>query len=254
MAINNHLSTIKNRKKLDSLLLSRDSAGDDSRFSEAIGYAQAIANVENVIAVVSDMSKGRSRIIAGGFASMLGLEDYIHEDSIWENRIFSMMSQEEQELKIIAELRFFHFLRHVPKMKRSDFCLIGKLRFCLPGGKRVNVLHRMYYIYDDEKENVLYAICLYGPLPFDFTGKSLIVNMLTGTTEELTSSTNNTVLSKRECQVLSLIDEGLTSVEIAERLIISRHTVNRHRQEILAKLQVKNSIEACRLAKSMELI
>ncbi|MDE5899935.1 MAG: LuxR C-terminal-related transcriptional regulator [Muribaculaceae bacterium] len=51
-----------------------------------------------------------------------------------------------------------------------------------------------------------------------------------------------------------IIDSGLKSSEIADRLNISIHTVSRHRQEILAKLQEKNSIEACRLAKSMELI
>ena len=37
-------------------------------------------------------------------------------------------------------------------------------------------------------------------------------------------------------------------------LSISIHTVSRHRQEILTRLQVKNSIEACRLAKEMKLI
>ena len=37
-------------------------------------------------------------------------------------------------------------------------------------------------------------------------------------------------------------------------LSISIHTVSRHRQEILGKLQVKNSIEACRLAKNLRLL
>ena len=34
----------------------------------------------------------------------------------------------------------------------------------------------------------------------------------------------------------------------------SVHTVSRHRQEILGKLQVKNSIAACRVAKDLKLI
>ncbi len=95
---------------------------------------------------------------------------------------------------------------------------------------------------------------LYGPLPFDFKGKSHVVNTVTGITEELSVENNNSVLGNRERQVLMLIDSGLKSSEIADRLNISIHTVSRHRQEILAKLQVKNSIEACRVAKSMELI
>ena len=81
-----------------------------------------------------------------------------------------------------------------------------------------------------------------------------MVNTVTGITEELSVENNNSVLGNRERQVLTLIDSGLKSSEIADRLNISIHTVSRHRQEILAKLQVKNSIEACRVAKSMELI
>ncbi len=115
-------------------------------------------------------------------------------------------------------------------------------------------MHRMYYIYDEDSENVLYAICLYGPLAFELKWKSQAVNSLTGEVVELTAMSNKNILGRRECQVLSLIDEGLKSAEIADRLHISIHTVSRHRQEILAKLQVKNSIEACRLAKQMQLI
>ena len=40
--------------------------------------------------------------------------------------------------------------------------------------------------------------------------------------------------------------EGMFSKEISEKLNISIHTVNRHRQNILEKLQVDNMIEAIR--------
>lgn len=165
-----------------------------------------------------------------------------------------MMSDEELEEKYIAELRFFHYIRHQPKQIRNNYYLISKLRFNQDGKKFIDVLHRMYYVYDDSADNIIGAICIYGPLTIDFNGKSHAVNSLTGISEPLTSTTNSTVLSKRECLILSLIALGFKSAEIAERLNISKHTVSRHRQEILARMQVKNSIEACRLAKSMKLI
>jgi len=43
-------------------------------------------------------------------------------------------------------------------------------------------------------------------------------------------------LSNRERQVLSLIAEGLTSFEIADKLYISAKTVEKHRQNIMNKL------------------
>jgi len=49
------------------------------------------------------------------------------------------------------------------------------------------------------------------------------------------------VLSAREIEVITLIAEGFTNVEISERLFLSRHTVNTHRKNIMAKLGVKNT-------------
>ncbi len=40
----------------------------------------------------------------------------------------------------------------------------------------------------------------------------------------------------------------------AEQLSISKNTVSRHRQDILAKLQVRNYVEACRVAKALAII
>lgn len=72
--------------------------------------------------------------------------------------------------------------------------------------------------------------------------------------QELEKQNNTKILSEREKQVLALIDKGLTSKAIAEMLSISVNTISRHRQEILGKLQVKNSIEACRIAKELKII
>ena len=46
----------------------------------------------------------------------------------------------------------------------------------------------------------------------------------------------------------------MTSKAIADRLCISVHTVSRHRQEILSKLQVGNSTEAIRIARQLGII
>lgn len=245
---------MENRRILNRLLRTQELRVSNEHMREAENYARAKAGVEKVLVVVSDMANDTSRIYDGGFGGAIGLKDYNREDSIWETGILSMMSDTEQEEKYIAELRFFHYLRHLPKLIRKNYYLISKLRFNPDDGNYVDVLHRMYYVFDDRVENVVGAICLYGPMTFDFNGKSHVVNSLTGIAEPLTSSANNAVLSKRERQILSLIASGLKSAEIADRLDISKHTVSRHRQEILVRLQVKNSIEACRLAKSMELI
>lgn len=48
-------------------------------------------------------------------------------------------------------------------------------------------------------------------------------------------------LSERENEIITMIAEGYTNVQIAEQLFLSNHTVNTHRKNILAKLGVKNT-------------
>lgn len=56
------------------------------------------------------------------------------------------------------------------------------------------------------------------------------------------------IVTPREKEVVQLIAEGLTTKEIAERLYLSKHTVESHRQNILLKLELKNSAELVKYA------
>lgn len=55
-------------------------------------------------------------------------------------------------------------------------------------------------------------------------------------------------LTPRELQVVKLIAEGYTSDEIANQLVISRKTVDRHRSNLLEKLGMRNVAEVTRYA------
>jgi DNA-binding NarL/FixJ family response regulator len=55
-------------------------------------------------------------------------------------------------------------------------------------------------------------------------------------------------LTLRELEVTKLIAEGLTSDEVAETLMIAKNTVNRHRDNILEKLGMRNRVELTRYA------
>lgn len=245
--------------QIDTLL--RQSAPDpthepphSSTHDAVADFARYLSEIENLVVVVSDMATNTSAIYAGRFASTIGLQSYTSENSIWEKTILSLMPQPERDEKFRAELRFYHYLRHLPRQQRRDYYMASRLRFVTPSGGAVDVLHRMYYIYRSEGETIRYAVCLYGPLPPGFSGRSLAVNSVTGLIEELTSSTDSKILSRRELQVLRLIDSGKKTAEIASILSVSPHTVSRHRQQIITRLRVTNSVEACSLAKSLHLL
>jgi DNA-binding NarL/FixJ family response regulator len=58
------------------------------------------------------------------------------------------------------------------------------------------------------------------------------------------------VLTRREKEVLELIAEGLTNVEIGQKLFISVTTVDTHRKNLLAKFETKNTAALIKIAVS----
>lgn len=219
--------------------------------------ARNYARMENAVAVLSDLRVRVSYIYYGGFARMLGIGEAQKDDtiaSIWEENLFRLVHPDDLAGKHLHELCFFHFVRQQPPGKRGDYYLQGRLRMKTVTNGYVPVLHRMFYIPISSSGTLWLALCLYSPLVFDMPAGAFIVHSVTGRTEELGERHGAMILSAREKQILSLIDKGLPSKEIADRLSISVHTVSRHRQEILNKLGTRNSIEACRVARELHLL
>lgn len=68
------------------------------------------------------------------------------------------------------------------------------------------------------------------------------------------AKTGNTLLTRREKEVLQLIAEGLTNQEIADRLFVSVSTVDTHRKNLLQKLAAKNTAALVKIAMDQQLL
>ncbi len=64
----------------------------------------------------------------------------------------------------------------------------------------------------------------------------------------------NSELSKQEYKVLTLMADGLTNIEIAERLFIAPSTVKTHVSHILSKLNAKRRTEAVKIGRDLEIL
>lgn len=107
-----------------------------------------------------------------------------------------------------------------------------------------------YILKNSSKEELIEAIhAIYkGNLFFsDETGEAL-------QEYQKSSKTELPLLSSREKEILGLIAEGYTNPQIAEKIFLSQFTVDSHRKNLLAKLNVKNTASLIRLAVERKLI
>ncbi len=217
--------------------------------------AQNFVELEDGIAILSDLKNNKSYIYSGNIAQQLQIfknQNALEIESIWEEELFDILNSDDVLKKHILELQFFQFIKTIDPEKRKDYSILSKLRIqesekCL--------LHRMFYFSETKYQNIELALCLYQFDFFpstDYTG--MIINTANGNVIHKSEVENSDFLSVREKEILKMIQQGKRSKEIAELLFISINTVNRHRQNILEKMRVCNTTEACTLASKLNWI
>ncbi|NLR60769.1 helix-turn-helix transcriptional regulator [Chitinophaga polysaccharea] len=222
--------------------------------------AQMYAKLENAISVLSDLRANTSYIYNGGIAAGLGLpatSNVTEIKSIWEEDIFGRIHPDDLLQKYALELHFFQLLKSVPVVERGDYQVQSTIRMKNREEQYVAVQHRIFYILSAGNGSIWLALCLYNHcyLPGSIERyQGMIVNPRTGQLITPDKEQCNDLLSHREKEILRLIKNGRSSKEIAGKLSISINTVHRHRQNILEKLKVSNSLEACSIAEIMGLI
>jgi DNA-binding NarL/FixJ family response regulator len=83
---------------------------------------------------------------------------------------------------------------------------------------------------------------------------SLFTRIAELASEKMPSLQNSVKLTGRELEIISLIAEGLSNKEIAQRLFIETQTVKNHVHNILDKLQLQNRLEAVQYARERNLL
>lgn len=248
------------RELLDIKLLSQP-FNKDTGLALPLDTARQIARLyttlESGISVLSDLKTRKSYIYHGAMARKLGLRKQETEiSSIWEDELLSLIHTEDLQKKYRLELRFFQFLNSLQVAHRSGYEVIAKLRVRSADGKIILVKHRVIYISSSEDGSIRLALCLYN-LIYDYPGfdapDGLIINTQTGAIVDTAQDHISELLSLREKEVIQLIKLGKRSKEIADKLSLSVHTVNRHRQNIFQKLNVSNAMEACRVIEAIGL-
>lgn len=216
--------------------------------------------IENSAISVFDLFKKEHVFVSSNFAKMLKYD--LSQIEELGNDFFNLKIHPDDflaNLKNGNELLKFSFT--IPVQDRKDYKLVSDYRIKNGLGKYVRIIEQQQALELDNKGNIWLALSTVDISPFQDLNagvKSRIFNFITGEMVPFSSyekqKPSEHILSKREKQVLKLIKDGLPSKEIADKLFISIHTVNTHRQRILEKLNVSNSFEALQYASGLGLL
>ncbi len=241
--------------KLESKLLERDFSVCDREqiIAQSRDIAKFYALIENSISVVSNLQDNCSYIYTSPLAQRLGVYDNVGEiviDSIWEQELYDRVHPDDLTARHNLELQLHSLIRESEESTALGYRTHSHIRIKDNSGEYIPITHRTQFLSCDSNGTPWLAICLYN---YAFTSAMTqgftahIHNSVTGNNIPYNASTALDTLTRREIQILKLIDNGLRSKEISDRLSISINTVNRHRQNILEKLRVGSSIEAIKV-------
>lgn len=146
----------------------------------------------------------------------------------------------------------------LPISERKDYKLQNEYRVLNSQNNYTRIIEQFQILELDEKGNFWLALSTMdiSPNQEEYNGvRSQWINIKTGEINvDFFIDKKNTKLSNRENQILSYVNDGMLSKEISEKLSISVHTVNTHRQNILKKLGANSSIEAIKFAQELNLV
>ncbi|GHE42119.1 response regulator transcription factor [Sphingobacterium griseoflavum] len=233
----------------------------EEALKEALQAMESYVKIDNAVAVLSDLASNRSYIFAGNFGAFFKMHTsgFTTIDSIWEDQIYHRIHPDDLFQRHLLELEFFNFLKLLSPAERLNYATKCRIRALNDNEDYQYIMHRSFYMKNSSVGGLWLGVCLYNYLqekaPPSQTIEGAIINTKTGEQFYVDTYVNCTnLLTLREKEVLLLIGRGVISKEIAAKLHISINTVHRHRQNILKKLNVNNSMEAVRTAEALALI
>jgi len=217
-----------------------------------------LAQVSNSGITLFDNRIGQHVFTSYNFSDLLGYD--INAIDIEGNEYFTKRIHPEDI--IILERNGEDVYRIIDEgLIRIDDCkLVNEYRVLNKDGLFVRIIEQHQVVERDENGNLWLSLGVLdiSPDQSEFNGvKSQILNYKTGeflSVEKLAQRGAENPLTPRETEVLKMVGKGLSSQVISKKLFISVHTVNTHRQRILEKLNVSNSLEAVKYATNLGLM
>ena len=218
---------------------------------------ETLSNIGNSGTGIFDFAKRRIIYYSPNFGSLLGYQPSDYQDL--GQYFFAGKIHPEDALTLSkVGLAILKILYNLSIDERLNYKHVFEYRMLNAQNKYVRLVEQYQVLELDPQGQMWLMLTIVDLSPSqDETElcKSQLLNFKTGKMVPIEPSSNIQLeLTKRELEILKLVKNGLLSKEISDKLSISVHTVNTHRQRFLEKLNANNSIEAVKFAARLGLL
>jgi len=222
-------------------------------------YAEVLSQVNNSYVLVIELNVGYRFISSNHNAFYDYLPDFESKNFAEKKQILdSSIHPEDQPFVTSLRKKGFDYIFSLPFEQRKDYKHIMECRVLGRNGEYVRFIFQCQIIEITESNDYVLILSISDVCPDQTSNEPVKFRLVNFKTNEVidfpTFDEADISLTKRELEILRLVNEGMISKEISDKLSISIHTVNRHRQNILEKMSVDNLMEAINYSRKLGLI
>lgn len=225
-----------------------------------LSYIELLSQVNNsCVFVVEYNGMFQFHYISPNFCTFFGYDPNIINSSLVEEEYLkSRIHPHDLSEMIVIQKRLMELWYEQPIERRLNYKHIYEFRILNSDEKYIRVIFQSQVMEMDNKHNPSLILGVIDLSPNQSSSESLkfrAIDIKKGDIIPCDIDLNTKAsLSKRETEILKMVNEGMLSKEISDKLSISIHTVNGHRQKILEKLHVDNIVEAINYARKLRLL
>jgi DNA-binding CsgD family transcriptional regulator len=225
------------------------------RFDGEVNLSEYLLNTFHVgeyFFFIYYLPEQKMEYVSGGVRDVLGLE----EDQFSLAYLVENFHPDDLPHFLRFESTLVPFLASLPVEKLTKYKVRYDFRIKDVKGNYKRLLHQLMTLQCDTDGAVIRTFGVYTDITHLKTETDMRLNVIGmggepsffDIQEDCSYATQESPLSDREIEVLSLVAEGMNSKEIAETLDISKHTVDNHRKNILEKTGADSSLAAVKEA------
>ncbi|WP_187262306.1 LuxR C-terminal-related transcriptional regulator [Pontibacter beigongshangensis] len=220
-------------------------------YGDNIGNNPALLKVLNnspCVTMILNLSTQRFEFVSSNASDLFGYGNgYFLEQGLPFCNSIAHPEDLQNSWKLIKSI--WDFIFSVPPADQAQYKFTYDFRTLRPSGKVVRVLAQNSILQTDNKGTITHVLCVYSDISHWKKSNYQLASIVSTVAKsclffsqtESDSFNPSTCLSKRELEIVKLMAEGFSSKLIADKLFISFHTVNTHRQKIMEKTKTRNT-------------